>query len=79
MSKLAALQSQLAVRQAYVTYFDARIRSGVYKTRQVRKGIDGPLMDEQELLADELRTMLRHIHLMNELSDEICGCRDDIH
>jgi hypothetical protein len=73
MSRIAALQSQLAVRQAYVTYYDARIRSGVYKTRKVQKGIDGPYKTEEELLADELATMLRHIHLMNELSDEICG------
>lgn len=73
MSRLAALQSQLAVRQAYVTYFDARIRSGVYKSRMVTKGIGGPQFTEDELLQDELATMLRHIHMMNELSDEICG------
>lgn len=79
MSKLAALQSQFAVRQAYVTYFDARIRSGVYKKRKVQHGIDGPYYTEEELLEDELRTMHRHIQLMNELSDEICGCRNDIH
>ena len=73
MSRIAALQAQLAVRQAYVTYFDARIRSGVYKTRKVQKGIGGPYYTEEELLEDEVRTMLRHIHLMNELADEICG------
>ena len=73
MSRIASLQAQLAVRQAYVTYYDARIRSGVYKTRKVQRGIDGPYYTEQELLEDEMRTMLRHIHLMNEIADEIIG------
>lgn len=73
MSRIAALQAQLAVRQAYVTYFDARIRSGVYKTRKVQHGIGGPFYTEEELLQDEIRTMHRHIQLMNELADEICG------
>lgn len=58
---------------AYVVYFNARIQSGAYKTRQVFKGgHNGPQLTEQELLEDELKTMLTHINRMNEAIDEMC-------
>lgn len=65
-------KAQIAVEQAYVAYFQARIQSGSYKTRVVMKGgygDDKERMTKDELLDDELATMLRHIHRMNEIID----------
>jgi hypothetical protein len=68
--QLAAIQGNLAVHQAYVTYFQTRIQTGVYKTRKrYHGGFDGPLFTEEELLADEIQVMHRHIQLMQECID----------
>jgi hypothetical protein len=83
--RLEVLKAQIISKQCYITYFDARIKSGAYKTRIVHKTMDsaiidgkhtftGPLMTEAELLNDELQTMLRHIHQMNELIESIHDC-----
>lgn len=69
--QIETMKAQIIVHQCYVTYFDARIRTGVYKSRQVQHGIGGPYFTEEELLADELATMLRHIRLMNEIIDNL--------
>lgn len=72
MSLITLLQAQLAQRQAYVTYYDARIRTGVYKSRIVHHGgMNGPLLTEEELLQDEMATMLQHIRLMQDIIDEM--------
>lgn len=79
---LEVLKAQIAVEQCYVAYFDARIKAGAYKSRIVHKTSEsvfihgqhcftGPIMTEQELLNDELNTMLRHIHRMNELIESM--------
>jgi hypothetical protein len=68
--QLEVLKAQITVAQSYVTYYDARIRTGVYKSRKVHHGgFDGPLLTEEELLKDEIQTMHRHIHRMNDLID----------
>lgn len=79
---LEMLKGQMAVEQAYITYFQVRIQSGVYKTRIRHKTSEasmingvwtftGPLCSEQELLEDEINTMHRHIKRMNDLVDAI--------
>lgn len=68
--QLAAIQGQLAMHQAYVTYFQTRIQTGAYKNRKRYHGsFDGPMYTEEELLADEIQTMHRHITLMQECID----------
>ena len=68
---LEICKAQLMVEAAYVQYFQARIVSGVYKTREVYHGGYGDpnrvRLSEQELLEDELNTMHAHIRRMNEI------------
>lgn len=76
-NKIAILQGQVAVEQAYVTYFDARIRTGAYKDRIVHHGShDGPLLSEEELLKSELGYMHNHIRRMNELVEAMMDSND---
>jgi len=71
---IAILQGQLAVEQAYITYFDARIRTGAYKDRIVHHGgFDGPRFTEEELLKSELGYMHNHIRRMNEIVEAMMG------
>lgn len=59
------MQAQIAFHLGRILVQQARIQSGVYKTRTVHKGThDGPLLSEEELLADEIATMEAHSKLL---------------
>lgn len=65
---LANLAGLIAMRQSYVIYYQTRILAGVYKDRQVVRG-DGTKLSEEELLEDEMQTMLQHIRIIADLTD----------
>lgn len=69
---IQVLQFQLALTQAAQSqlraeHYALRIKTGVFKNRQVYHGglpeQGGVLFTEEELMKDELATMKRHIHL----------------
>lgn len=70
--RMKYLDGEFSRAQAYVLYFHARIVSGVYKQRlgQVFHGSASDpknAFTEEELLADEVDTMNRHIMHMTEI------------
>ena len=77
--QLAVIQGQFAIHQSYVMYFQARIQSGAYKTRKRFHGrFDGKQFTEEELLADEIQTMERHIQLMQECINSMHDLRQEL-
>ena len=64
------LQMRLSISRA--EHFNARALTGVYKKRVVHKGgFDGPLLTEEELLQDEIKTADTHLYMAQECLDEI--------
>lgn len=77
MVNVEICKAQILAEHAYVMYFQTRIQSGAYKRRTAyrTKSVLGAIVKvpftEEELLEDELATMLRHINRMNELIEVI--------
>jgi len=70
---MQAKQSQLRAE-----YVNACMLSGVYKKRKVRVGTDGPYLNEQELLEEEVGRQQRHIELAEEFINEAMGISSQI-
>lgn len=82
-SKLEFMRQQFKRHELYALYWHARAMTGEVKTRKVYVGVAltdeekaTGLPNERELTDDEkikdaLNKMLRHIHIMNELNDEM--------
>lgn len=70
---VAARMCQIAATQARIAYWQSVLSSGAYKDRNVRRGIDGPQLTEEEKRDDVLQTILRlagHLQSMQDFHEE---------
>ena len=72
--QLAHINAQLLTLQARVIRQQTRILTGAYKSRVVDCG--GVRLGEDALLTDELNILDRHIHRMQDITDNIFDLDD---
>ena len=70
------LEGQIEVRKAWILYWQTVILSGSYKNRKLFHGTSGPEFTEEEKVEESLKTMLRHVHQLSELVEELNGGQD---